>query len=182
MVGDRDGPEAGDRDADDLGDEEQRSSDRHARAALADHAAQRADARRDRDDGRNDPTRTGGEVVVGDIVDPVVLDHDHALDLEHLQDDSLPDQEPGERDDERRDADLGHDRALGAADERAQAHRDRDRDELAGVLVAAARELELGDGQGRYPAQVPDREVDLAEQEDEDDAEGEHGQARPSGR
>ena len=176
VVGDRDDAEAGDRDADDLGDKEQRSSDRHARAALADHAAQRADGVETRDDGRNDPTRTGREVVVGEIVDQVVLDHDHAFDLEHLQDDSLPDQEPCERDDERRDADLGHDRALGAADERAQSHRDRDRDD-SGIRMAATRELELGDGQSRYPAQIPDRKVDLAEEEDEDHSEGEHGQA-----
>ena len=176
VVGDRDGAEAGDRDADDLGDQEQRSSDRHARAALADRAAQRADGVETRDDGRNDPTRIGREVVVGEIVDQVVLDHDHAFDLEHLQDDSLPDQEPCERDDERRDADLGHDRALDAADERAQAHRDRDRDD-SGIRMAATRKLELGDGQGRNPAQIPDRKVDLAEQEDEDHSEGEHGQA-----
>src|SRR5207249_11644033 len=43
--------------------------------------------------------------------------------------------------------------------------------------MAATRKLELGDRQGRYPAQIPDRKVDLAKQEDEDHAEGEHGQA-----
>ena len=84
--------------------------------------------------------------------------------------------QPCERDDERRNADLGHDRALDAADERAQAHRDRDRDD-SGIRMAATRKLELGDGQGRYPAQISDRKVDLAEQEDEDHSEGEHGQA-----
>ena len=44
--------------------------------------------------------------------------------------------------------------------------------------MAAARELELGNGQSRDPAQIPDREVDLAEEEDEDHSEREHGQAR----
>src|SRR6266566_6545825 len=43
--------------------------------------------------------------------------------------------------------------------------------------LAATRELELGDGQGRYPAQISDRKVDLAKQEDEDHSEREHGQA-----
>ena len=42
--------------------------------------------------------------------------------------------------------------------------------------MAATRELELGDGQGRYSAQIPDRKVDLAEEKDEYDSEGEHGQ------
>ena len=176
MVGDRDRAEASDRDADELGDKEQRSSDRHARAALADHAAQRAEGVETRDDDRNDPTPIRCEVVVGEIVDSFVLDHDHAFDLEHLQDDSLPDQQACKRDDERRDADLGHDRALDAADERAQAYRDRDRDE-SGIRMAATRELELGDGQGRNPAQISDRKVDLAKQEDEDHSEREHGQA-----
>ena len=50
-----------------------------------------------------------------------------------------------------------------------------------GQLVAAAGQLELGDRHRREAAQVADREVDLAEQEDEDDAVREHGRARPSG-
>src|SRR5437016_204540 len=69
VVGDRDGAEARDRDAEELGDNEQRSADRHARAALADHAAQRADGVETRDGGRNDPTRIGFEVVVGELAD-----------------------------------------------------------------------------------------------------------------
>src|SRR5439155_12622560 len=85
-------------------------------------------------------------------------------------------QEPCERDDERGHTDKGHDRALDATDERAQAHRDRNRDQSR-IRMAATRELELGDGQGRYPAQVPDRKVDLAEEEDEYHSEGEHRQA-----
>ena len=44
--------------------------------------------------------------------------------------------------------------------------------------MAATRKLELGDRQGRYPAQVPDREIDLSEQEHEDDAESKHARPR----
>src|SRR4051794_9752347 len=43
--------------------------------------------------------------------------------------------------------------------------------------MAATRELELGDGQSRDPAQITDRKVDLAEQEHEDHTEREHGQS-----
>ncbi len=43
--------------------------------------------------------------------------------------------------------------------------------------MTATRELELGDGQRRYPAQIADRKVDLAEEEDEYHSQGEHGQA-----
>ncbi len=42
----------------------------------------------------------------------------------------------------------------------------------------AARQLELGDDEGGDTAEVADREVDLAEEEDEDDAVGEHRHAR----
>ena len=48
-------------------------------------------------------------------------------------------------------------------------------------LVPAAGQLELGNRDGTDAGDVADREVDLAEQEDEDDAEGEHRRARPSG-
>ena len=41
-------------------------------------------------------------------------------------------------------------------------------------LVPAAGPLELGNCDGADPGHVADREIDLPEQEDEDDAEGEH--------
>src|SRR5438046_7665207 len=44
--------------------------------------------------------------------------------------------------------------------------------------MAATGQLELRHGQRRDSAQVPDREVDLAQQQHEDDAEGEHCRAR----
>ena len=44
--------------------------------------------------------------------------------------------------------------------------------------MTASRQLELRHRQGRYSAQVPDREVDLAQQQHEDDAEGEHRNPR----
>ena len=45
-------------------------------------------------------------------------------------------------------------------------------------MMPAVRLLELGGDDAGDRAQVRDREVDLAEQQDEDDAEGEHRRAR----
>ena len=56
--------------------------------------------------------------------------------------------------------------------------RDRERDrEHAAVLVGAAGQRELGDDDARDAADVADREVDLADQEHEHDAVGEHRHA-----
>ena len=185
MVADGHGTEGGDCDAGDLGDDQRRTLNRHSGAALAEHAAQRAEGVEPGDDGRDDPPVARREVVVGQVVDPLVLDHDHAFDLEHLQDGALPDQEARERDHERRHADLCHDRSLSRADRADDEDSNQYRepsghggDERVRKVVVAAGQLELGDRQGRDPAQVPDREVDLAQQEDEDDAVGEHGDAR----
>ena len=115
------------------------------------------------------------EEVVGDVVDRVVLDHEHALG-DRLLDHALPDLIAGERDDERGHADERHDRALERADQRACADRERDR-EQARELVRAARQRQLGDDDARDAADVADREVDLADQEHEDDAVGEHRHA-----
>src|SRR5262249_11285579 len=49
----------------------------------------------------------------------------------------------------------------------------RDRQQPAD-LVPAAGQLELGNGDGTDAGHVADREIDLPDQEDEDDAEGEH--------
>ena len=176
MIGDRHGPEGRGSDAEDLGHNEQWRSDRHAGAELAHNAAEHGEGVATGDDCRDDPARARREVVVGCVVDPLVLDHDHTLDLEHLQDHSLPDEKARKRDDERRDADQSNDRALSPANEGAQTYRDRDRDDSR-VRVAATRQLELGDREGRYAAEISDRKVDLAEQEDEDHAERKHRQA-----
>ena len=90
-----------------------------------------------------------------------------------MQDHALPDQEARERDDERRDADLGDDRALAEADHGGEGDREGDGDD-ARIVVRATGQLELGDRKRGDAAEVADREVDLAEQEDEDDAVGEH--------
>ena len=50
----------------------------------------------------------------------------------------------------------------------------RDRDQPR-VVVARARQLQLGDDDAGDAADVADREVDLADQEHEDDADRDHG-------
>ncbi len=104
------------------------------------------------------------------------------LHLEQVQDHALEDQQAGERDDERGHADPGHDRALPCAEGRHDSDRDGDReqsryrrDDPEGRVVVTAGKLELGDRHRREAAEVADREVDLAEQEDEDDAVRQHG-------
>ena len=130
----------------------------------------------DAHDRGDDPARGLREEVLGDVVDRLVLDHEHAL-RDRLEDDALPDLEAGERDDERRHADERHDRALERADRHARDERSEDRDEPV-VLMRAARELELRDDHARDAADVADREVDLTDQEDEDDAVGEQRDPR----
>ena len=92
---------------------------------------------------------------------------------ELVQDHALPDQEAGERDDERGNADERDDRALDSADQRADCDGDQHREDAV-HLPAAAGELELGHDQCPDAREVADREVDLAEQEHEDDAVREH--------
>jgi hypothetical protein len=72
--------------------------------------------------------------------------------------------------------DEGDDRPLNASDRGADGDRERDRDEP-GIVVARAGELELGDGDAGDAAHVPDREVDLADEEHEDDTDGDHRDA-----
>ena len=93
-----------------------------------------------------------------------------------MQDQALADQQPGERDHERGHTDEGDDRPLNQSDHDAGQDCERQCDET-GVFVAGARLHELGDGDARETAHEADREVDLADQEDEDDAERDHGRA-----
>ena len=87
----------------------------------------------------------------------------------------MPDEEAGQRDDERRDTDVGDDRPLGSPDCRADGECRGDRHESSPRdLVPTRRIHELGRREGTDPGHVADREVDLAEQEDEHDAVGEH--------
>ena len=92
---------------------------------------------------------------------------------ENPQDHALPDQEAGERDDERRDTHPRDDRALPQADHGANGNGGRYRQQPVD-LVPAAGQLELGNRDGTDAGHVADREIDLPDQEDEDDAEGEH--------
>ena len=163
MIADGHGAEGGDCDSGDFGDDQQRILNRHVGAALAEDAAERAEGVEPGDDGRDDPSVAGREIVVGQVVDPLVLDHDHALDLEHLQDGALPDQQARERDHERRNAHLCHDRSLCGAyrgdDEDGNQDREPSRhggDERVRKVVVVAGQLELGDRQGSDPAQVAD--------------------------
>src|ERR671927_358270 len=90
-----------------------------------------AEARSGKADGEDDGDRPAGVLrqhVVGDVVDLLVLDPDHALRPEVLQDHALPDEQPREGDDERGNADDGHDRPLEGADRGADADRAGDRD------------------------------------------------------
>src|SRR6266487_4158195 len=52
------------------------------------------------EDDRDDPAGVLRQDVVGDVVDLLVLDSDHALRAENLQDQSLADEQPRERDHE----------------------------------------------------------------------------------
>src|SRR5262249_49940663 len=131
---------------------------------------------RSEDGGDHPPERRREDVEVG-VVDPAVLDDDRAALLERVQDHALPDQEAGERDDERGNPDEGDDRPLAATDRRAGRDRDQHREDAV-RLPAAAGELELSHDQRPDTCEVADREVDLAEQEYEDDAVREHAGAR----
>ena len=129
------------------------------------------------EDDRDHPARVLRQDVVGDVVDLLVLDPDHALRPERLQDHSLPDEQAGERDHEGRHAEEGDERSLGRSDRTAYRERGKDRDQ-ARVLVTRARQLQLGNDDARDAADVADREVDLADQEHEDDADRDDGHAR----
>ena len=128
------------------------------------------------EDDRDDPARVLRQHVVRHVVDLLVLDADHALGSEYVQDHALPDEQSGERDDERRHAHERDERSLGAADRGSAEDCDRDRDQTREV-VPRARNLQLGDEDSREAADVADGKVDLADQQDEDDADGDHGHA-----
>ena len=109
------------------------------------------------------------EEVVGDVVDGVVLDHDHAL-RELAEDEPFPGETAGQRDDERRHAEERHERPLKRSDRDADEDGEQDRDHTR-ELVRAPGQLQLGDGDAGEAADEADGEVDLTEQQDEDDPE-----------
>src|SRR4051812_32440128 len=173
VVRDRDRPERRDPDADRLEGGRRPALLGDLRATGDDLPVQDAEGIQGREDrGDHPPGQRREDVEVG-VVDPAVLDDDRPALLKLVQDHSLPDQEARERDDERGDADECDDRALDAADRGADGDSEQHRQDAA-HLVLAARELELGHDQGPDPREIADREVDLAQQEHEDDAVGEH--------
>ncbi len=130
------------------------------------------DADRDSDD----PAVPVAEEVAVDIVDRVVLDHDHAGQFE--LDDALPDQEPGERDDERRNADQRHERPLEGADGRRARECDQDAEPPGEARPDRSGLLEQRGDHARHSTDVADRQVDLPDQQHEDDAVGDQAGAR----
>ena len=84
---------------------------------------------------------------------------------------TLPDQQSGERDDERRHADERHDDLQ--RDRSADRDRGGDRDEPR-ILVSRFRHLQLGDHDACQAADVADREVDLADEQDKHDPDRDH--------
>ena len=128
------------------------------------------------DDGGEDPAGLLREEVVGGVVDRRVLDHDHAFGLDRLLDHALPDLVARERDHERRHADEGDEGALERADQRARRNGQEDRDDPRDLVPV--RQGQLRDDDPGDAADVADREVDLADQEDEDDTVGQQGDAR----
>ena len=101
-------------------------TDPQAGPFLAHDAAQRNEEVETGDARGDEPAHRSGEVVRRRLVDPVVLDDDHAAHLEDLQDHALPDEKPGQRDDERRHTDLRDERALCRSDDRDDPERDED--------------------------------------------------------
>ena len=94
---------------------------------------------------------------------------------EDLQEHALPEEEPGERDDERGQADPRDDRALEDADPGAGEQRGGDRGP---PRPAVRRACEVGHDHPAEAGDEPDREVDLAEQQDEDLAHREQAEDR----
>ncbi len=112
-----------------------------------------------------DPTRERADVGARDVVDRVVLDRDRPAFAEDLQEYPLPEEEAGERDDERGQTDPRDDRSLEHADSRAGEERGRNC-RIPGPAVGRAREV--GHDHPAEAGDEPDREVDLAEEQDED--------------
>ena len=173
MVADRDDGERKPAVEEDADDGDDQVSGREPCAAPADVGPQRREGEQRREHNRDDPASVLREDVVRDVVDLVARDPDHALGAEDLDDHSLADQEPRQRDDERRHAEERDDRPLNCPDPRAEQNRQCDRDEPR-IVVARAGQLELGHRDARETAQVADGEIDLADQQHEDDADRDH--------
>src|SRR5581483_5383825 len=176
VVRDRDDHECDDRNPHGLRDERRPVQLGDSRTAGGDPLVQDAQRVERRDDDCDDVAPERRKAVAVGVVDPAVLDDDGAPLLERVEDHALPDEEPTEGDDERRDADDRDDRPLHEADARADRDRD-DHGEETRNLVPAAGQLELGDDQRPDAGEVADRQVDLAEEQHEDDTEREHRRA-----
>ena len=129
------------------------------------------DADRDQGHGPADRIRVEGVREAGDLA---VRDVDRAGVAEHVEQRSLPDQEPGERDHERRNAEAGEERALHQADRHPAQHAGGDRE----VRVPAVLDVEHRHHRGRETADGADREVDLPQQQHVHDADRDQADRR----
>ena len=100
------------READDLQRDEHEVVREDPVSPATDHPRQRRDHEQAGRDRRDDVAGGVREEVVRDVVDQRVVDHDHALVADRVEDHALPEQEAGERDDERRHADDRDEAAL----------------------------------------------------------------------
>ena len=176
LVADVDGSEGQAREECDPDDGENDVPRWEACAPAAEVGAEGRGRKHDREDDRDRPAGVRREDVVRDVVDLLVLDSDHALRAENLQDQALADEQAGERDYEGGNADERDDRPLREPDHDAGQDRERERDET-GIVVAGPRLLVIGDGDAREAAEKADREVDLADQQHEHDSDRDHRRA-----
>src|SRR4051794_34651701 len=176
-VGERDHDDAGRRQPEDAQREQQRRLGRQA--GLAPRAVRvEQDARVERDAQReHDPRGHVGQEVVREADDDAVLDDDGALVPDEQEHHAVPGEQAGQRDDERRHADLRDDQPLEDPDREARGERDEDRGPGAQLVVAVGdqeqRRRHAGDA-----ADVADGQVDLAQQQDEDDPHPDDGDRR----
>ena len=156
--------DAGDQRAGDL--QQRHAGRRRDQARLAPAVvAPPGDAAEDGDQHQHhDPAGGRAEVGGGDVVDVGVGDADAAAVSEDAQQLSLPEQEPGQRDHERGQADAGDDRSLQQADAGAGQQRGAHRRHQRPAVMWAQRGRHDRRAQAGHEA---DRQVDLAKQQHE---------------
>ena len=114
-------------------------------------------------------TTSPAQEVVGEADDDVVLQRDRAAVADQQQHDAVPGEQAGQRHDERRYPDLRDEQAV----QRRRSPRpasDRDDDRRDGADLVAVGEQQQRASDAGHAADVADRQVDLPQQQDEDDA------------
>src|SRR5690606_8088317 len=115
-----------------------------------------------------------GEVVAGQLDDQAVgVEVDRAVAAEDLQHEALPEEQAGQGHGEGGHADAGEEEAVDGAGRGAGEDRQHERQDL----VHPVGDAEHREGGARDTADRADRQVDLAEQQDEHDADGDHAGA-----